>query len=248
MNLFTTSIACFATFLAGVVDAISGGGGVITLPALILLGLPADLSLATSKLVNSSGTALATWNFIRKGNYSFFVIKYNLLFTCVGAALGALCISYLDLENLKPVVSFLIILIALYFFFKPEIGIEDSQVKPSFYLILFSIFCTFCIGFYDGVFGPGTGAFLSFMFIKTYKQSFLLANSNTKILNLSSNLVALSVFIYYDKVIWEIGIPMACSNMIGGYVGSNIAIKKGSKWVRWIFIIMAVAVAIKQIL
>jgi len=239
-------LSSIIAFIAGVVDAIAGGGGVIVLPTLLFLGLPVDMALGTSKLISSSGTLLAATNFIRKKKFSSFVIRYNVTCTALGAGVGALCISFLDTEIIKPFISILIISIALYFFFRPKIGLVSKHEKPSNIKILFSAIGALAIGFYDGIFGPGTGAFLSFMFIKLLGQDFVLANGNTKVLNLVSNLVALSIFIFYGKIAWEIGIPMACAGMIGGLVGSNIAIKKGSSWVRWIFILMATIVGIRQ--
>lgn len=247
MNILIISLACLASLIAGIVDAIAGGGGIITLPTLILLGLPVDFALGTSKLISTSGTSLATSNFIKQKNYSKFVIKYNLLFTCIGAATGAFCASYVKEDILKPIVSFLIISMAIYLFFKPELGTSDREIKNQKLNFRLSLIGAFAIGFYDGIFGPGTGAFLTFMFVKLLGQNFVLANGNTKVLNLTSNVVALLIFIINRKIIWAIGIPMAFANMLGGYFGSHIAMKKGSKWVRWIFIIMAILVGAKQL-
>lgn len=235
------------SFIAGLVDAIAGGGGVITLPTLLFLGLPVDIALGTSKLISSSGTTLAATNFIKRGKFSTFVIKYNVICTALGASLGALCVSYLVTDRIKPFISFLIICIALYFYFKPKLGLITKDIRPSKIKIFCSAIGAGALGFYDGIFGPGTGAFLSFMFIRLLGQDFVLANGNTKILNLTSNLVALCIFILHGKIAWEIGIPMALANMLGGLVGSNIAIKKGSSWVRWIFIVMALMVGIRQL-
>ncbi|HMO18591.1 MAG TPA: TSUP family transporter [Oligoflexia bacterium] len=241
-------IACIGSFVAGVVDAIAGGGGVITMPVLIFLGYPVDMVLGTNKLISTSGTSFAATNFIRKNHYSDFVLKYNLIFTCIGAAIGASCASLVVEEVLKPIVSVLIIGIALYLFFKPDIGIQDKKLIYSRYRISATFAASFGIGFYDGIFGPGTGAFLTFMFLKVLGQNFLLANGNTKILNLASNVVSLAIFVYYQKIIWAIGIPMAFCNMLGGIIGSQIAIKRGTKWIRWIFIFMASLVGIRQLL
>lgn len=248
ISLLTITIACIASFIAGVVDAIAGGGGVITMPTLMFLGYPVDQVIGTNKLISTSGTAFATKNFIKHKHFSDFVVKYNLIFTCIGAVLGASCASFVVEEVLRPIVSVLVIGIALYLFFKPEIGISDQKPNYSRSRIWASIIGAFGIGFYDGIFGPGTGSFLTFMFLKVLGQNFLLANGNTKILNLTSNVVALLIFIYNKKIIWAIGVPMAIANMFGGYIGSQIAINCGTKWIRWIFIVMAILVGLKQFL
>lgn len=247
MSLITIVLVSIAAFIAGIVDAIAGGGGVINLPTLMFLGLPVDLVLGTNKLVGTSGTIFASANFISKKKYSDFVVKYHLICTCIGAGLGALCASFVSPQILKPVVSVSVIGIALYLFFKPELGVQNKEKDNSNFKIAITVFGAFALGFYDGIFGPGTGAFLTFMFIKVLGQDFVLAAGNTKILNLASNVVALLIFLINRKVLWTIGIPMAIANMAGGYLGAHIAINKGAKWVRWIFIIMAVVVGIKQL-
>jgi uncharacterized membrane protein YfcA len=242
-----TILSCLGAFVAGFVDAIAGGGGVITLPILFLLGLPVDLALGTNKLISSSGTLLSSLNYIRQKKYSDFVVKYNLVLTCLGAALGAFSISLVNPVFLKPLVSVLVISIALYLFFKPKYGTQKQVAIYTRSRINLSILAAFLLGFYDGIFGPGTGAFLTFMFLRLFKQEFLLATGNTKILNLASNIVALTIFVVLQKIDWTIGIPMAIANMLGGYFGSQLAIKRGSSWIRWIFIVMAIVVGIRQL-
>jgi uncharacterized membrane protein YfcA len=247
MSTFIIVLASIGAFVAGVVDAIAGGGGVINLPILMSFGFPVDFTLGTSKLISTSGTLFASANFIRNKKYSQYVVRYHLICTCVGAALGAFCASYIVPEVLKPIVSVLIIAIALYLFFKPKLGVNQQPIVVSRIRNILSIVAVFAIGFYDGIFGPGTGAFLTFMFIKLLGQDFLLAVGNTKILNLASNAVALCIFVFNKKIIWSIGIPMALANMAGGYLGAQIAMRQGAQWVRWIFIVMACVVGVKQL-
>lgn len=236
------------SFIAGFVDAIAGGGGVITVPALLILGLPIDQVLGTSKLISTCGTMVAARNFISSKQYSTFVLRTALYYTAVGALIGSLTVALIDPAFLKPFISVLIITIAVYFFLKPQLGIaetiEQLDSKKKFFILCAAL----GIGFYDGFFGPGTGAFLMFVFVRLAHQDFLRATGNTKILNLTSNVVALIVFILAGKVIWSIGLPMAFANMIGGYFGARYAMQKGASMVRWIFIVMAVIVSAKQLL
>ena len=249
MSLLVILLVSVGGFIAGAVDAIAGGGGVINLPILMFTGLPIDLVLGTNKLAGTGGTVLATTKFVRQKRYSNFVFRYNLIFTAIGAGLGALCASYVSADILKSIVSISVIGIAFYFFFKPELGVHSTgPVNPTRFKIILSVVGAFILGFYDGIFGPGTGAFLMFMFIRLLEQDFVLAGGNTKILNLTSNVVALSIFLFNKKIVWSIGIPLALANMVGGYVGAHIAINRGASWVRWIFIVMALVVGIKQIL
>jgi len=248
MSLLIIILVSIGGFVAGAVDAIAGGGGVINLPILMFLGLPIDLVLGTNKLAGTSGTVLATAKFVRNKRYSNFVFRYNLIFTAIGAGLGALSASYVSADILKPIVSISVIGIAIYFFFKPELGVSNTGPANLTKLKLtLSVLGAFILGFYDGIFGPGTGAFLMFMFIRFLGQDFVLAGGNTKILNLTSNIVALSIFIFNKKIVWTVGIPLALANMVGGYVGAHIAINRGSSWVRWIFIVMAIVVGVKQL-
>lgn len=242
------AIAVTFSFIAGFVDAIAGGGGVITVPALLFLGLPIDLVLGTSKLISTSGTVVAARKFIIGKQYSPFVLRVALCFTAVGAFVGALTISLFDPAFLKPFISILIVAIAVYFFFKPQLGIsivhEPLDKRRKFFILCSAL----CLGFYDGFFGPGTGTFLMFVFVRFAHQDFLCATGNTKILNLTSNFVSLVVFILAGKIVWHIGVPMAIASMLGGYMGARYAMKKGASLVRWIFIIMAVMVGCKQLL
>ena len=230
------------------VDAIAGGGGVINLPTLMFLGLPIELVLGTNKLAGTSGTIFAASKFIREKKYSGFVIKYGIIANAIGAAIGSYSISLISPELLKPVISFLVISIALYFFFKPELGVQNTNPVYTKAKIVISVIGAFLFGFYDGIFGPGTGAFLMFMFIRIIGQDFILSAGNTKVLNLTSNVVSLSIFIFQGNVLWSVGLPMAITGMLGGYLGAKLAIKKGASWVRWIFIVMAVLVGGKLVL
>jgi uncharacterized membrane protein YfcA len=243
IELTSVLIACSAAFIAAVVDAIAGGGGVIVFPTLMFLGLPVELILGTNKFVSTCGTAVATRRYIKTKNYSPFVIRYGIVCTAIGAVLGSYCASLLPSDWLKPLVSTLIILIALYFFFRPQLGVVEREARQGSRYMMITLVAGTAIGFYDGIFGPGTGAFLIFVFIKVMHHNFVLAAGNTKILNLTSNIAALAVFAAQGQVDWRLGIPMALVGMCGGHVGAHIAISQGASWIRWIFIVMAFAVA-----
>lgn len=218
------------------------------MPTLMFIGLPIDLVLGTNKLAGTSGTIFAASKFIKSRKYSDFVLKFGIAANAIGAAIGSYSISLISAELLKPVISFLVIGIAIYFFFKPKLGVQTVEPVYTKVKIAISIIAAFSLGFYDGIFGPGTGAFLMFIFIRVIGQDFILAAGNTKVLNLTSNIVALSIFIFQKKVLWSLGLPMAVAGMLGGHLGAKLAISKGASWVRWIFIVMALLVGAKLVL
>ncbi|MEW6713234.1 MAG: TSUP family transporter, partial [Candidatus Riflebacteria bacterium] len=233
-------ILVIASLLAGFVDAVAGGGGVITFPAFILCGLPISEIVGTNKLVSVSGTSVAAMTFINRGMAQREVVFPALLFTGIGAVSGAAIVLKLPNEFLKPWVSVLVIFVAIYCYFRPELGADHnySGLDATGHFSLW--FAALALGFYDGFFGPGTGIILTFFFIRFLGCDYLRAGANTKILNWTSNIVSLVFFLTYGTVRFEIGIPMIFANVAGGYLGARTAIAKGSRFIKWIYLSMAV--------
>ena len=240
-------VLSFAALIAGFVDAVAGGGGVITFPTFMFLGLPVSQIVGTNKLVSTAGTSVAAYTFLRKGHVQKEVVNVAWPFTFVGALLGATIVLILPNDFLKPFVSFLVISVALYCYFRPALGIAHSYERLSKKSRLITQIAAFFLGFYDGFFGPGTGIFLTFFFIGILRCDFLRATANTKVLNWISNIVPLIYFLTQGNIRFDLGIPMLVANIIGGYVGAHTAISKGSKFIKWIYIIMAVLTAGKLI-
>lgn len=228
-----------AALVAGFVDAVAGGGGIITFPAFLLLGIPVPQIVGTNKLVSTAGTTMAAMTFVRKGLAQKEVLFTALPFTIIGAIIGATTVLIIPNDFLKPCVSILVIIVALYCYFRPSLGIENTYSGLSQRTRLLTQGAALGIGFYDGFFGPGTGIFLTFFFIKALGCDFLRATANTKVINWTSNVIPLVYFLTQGNVRFDIGIPMLLANSAGGYLGAHSAISKGSKFVKWIYLIMA---------
>jgi len=239
-------LASFAAFLAGFVDAIAGGGGVITFPTLLMLGLPVNLIVGTNKLVSSCGTLMASYTFWKKGAITKELLSFALPFTCLFALIGACKVLNVPNEFLKPVASILVFCLALYLCFRPNLGQTSTYTGLTRELkVILALGCGL-LGFYDGFFGPGTGMFLSYLMVRFMGLDFTRATGNTKILNLASNLVPLGYFLTQGNILYQYGIPMAAANIAGGYIGANSAIKGGAKLIRKISIVMATTLALKM--
>ncbi|MFN8390305.1 MAG: TSUP family transporter [Bdellovibrionota bacterium] len=248
MTLTVTFICCLGGLLAGFVDAIAGGGGIIVLPMLLLTDIPPTLVLGTNKLIGTTGTVMAVWSFVRGGKVNREMVTIAAPFTAVGACLGVFSVALVPPSLIKPAAMALTVVLAVYFFVRPQLGLLGTftELTPKLRLVL--IVGAFLLGFYDGVFGPGTGAFLTFLFVRLLGLDFVSAAANTKVLNLTSNIVALSLFIARDGVLYSVGLPMAAACMAGGYFGAHFAMRKGAGIVRWLFLVMAVALVIKMLL
>ncbi|MBW2682106.1 MAG: TSUP family transporter [Deltaproteobacteria bacterium] len=221
-------------FVSGLVDSIAGGGGLIALPALLFIGLPPQMALGTNKLQGSFGTFTAAWNYIKKGPATLREAVPGIFFTLLGATSGTLLIQSLDSALIKPLIPVLLLLVFIYTLFSGHLGKEDRAPKmnKNIFYALFGI----CLGFYDGFFGPGTGSFwtVAFMFFAGFNMT--KATGYTKIMNFTSNIVALFWFILGGNVVYSIGLTMAAGQVVGARIGSNLAIKNGTGFIRPIFL------------
>ncbi|MBN8550242.1 MAG: TSUP family transporter [Deltaproteobacteria bacterium] len=237
-----------AAFVAGFVDAVAGGGGVVTFPVFLFLNLPVSQIVGTNKFVSTAGTLIATLTFFKKGKISPEILRLALPFSVAGALLGAVTVLLLPNEFLKPVVSVLIIGVALYCYIRPNLGAQHSYTGLTPRSSRLVCAAAFALAAYDGFFGPGTGIFLTFFFINVLKFDFVRAAGNTKALNLISNVVPLLYFLTQGTVRFDLAIPMALANIVGGYCGAHAAIRKGNSFVKWIYVTMALLTAGKLIL
>ncbi len=244
MEIFLLSVAAF---LSGFVDAVAGGGGVIIFPTFLLLGIPVSEIIATSKLVSTAGTTVVAGTFIKKGLPQKEILVLAIPFTIIGALTGAASVLAIPNDFLKPLVSILIIGVAIYCYLRPSLGIEHTFSGLTRSTKMLTILAAFLLGFYDGFFGPGTGIFLAFFFVKILGCDFLRATANTKVLNWVSNVVPLIYFLIYGNIRFDIGVPMLLANIVGGYVGAHAAIAKGSKFIKWIYLTMAILTGLKLV-
>lgn len=220
--------------VAGFVDSIAGGGGLITLPVLLSLGMPPQVALGTNKLQATFGSGSAAWHYGRAGLIDFRACRLGIVFTLFGSTLGTLLVSRLPPDALKQTIPWLLLGIALYFLFQPKLGDTDvhGRITPDWFHFIFGL----GIGFYDGFFGPGTGSFLVLAFVAAFGFSFLHASAAAKIVNWGTNLAAIAYFLPRGHVIPSLVLPMAACNLAGGLLGSRLAISRGSGFVRLLFL------------
>lgn len=236
----------FVAILAGWVDSIGGGGGLITLPALLWAGVPPLQTLATNKLQGTFGTLTSTINYTRKGLIDPKKHWLSVVCAFVGSALGTLLVQQVSSDFLAKLIPVLMIAFALYFMFSPKMSNDDRQQRIS--IPLFAITAGFGIGFYDGFFGPGTGTFYTIALITLLGMGLPRATGHTKLLNLTANAAALLFFAFEGHVIWVLGLLMAVGQIIGSYLGSNMAVKHGMRLIRPVLVVVSLAMSVKILL
>ncbi len=225
-----------AAALAGFIDSIAGGGGLIGIPVLLLSGLPPINALATNKVQGMAGSFTASMTMIKKGVVDFRKIWFAALMSFIGATLGTICVHYIDVSVLDILVPIVLIMIGLYFLLVPNIG--DVEKKPRMQEKVFNTTVVPGIGFYDGIFGPGTGSFFSLSNIALRGQQIITATGNAKVFNFASNIAAVVVFVVSGKVVWLVGGVMIIGQILGAYLGSLMVIKNGSKLIRPLVVVM----------
>lgn len=233
----------FVACAAGFIDAIAGGGGLITLPALLAAGVPPTQALGTNKLQSSFGSFSASLYFIRKGHVSLKEMLVPIVCTFIGAASGAELVQHIDSSILTTLIPGLLVAISLYFLLAPQTRPESTRKPMS--MNVFALVIGTSVGFYDGFFGPGTGSIFAICFVLLGQFTLVEATARTKILNFTSNIAALTFFLIAGLPIWEIGLVMAAGQFIGGRLGATVVISKGTKWIRPLVIVMSMLMAMK---
>lgn len=242
-ELSTLLLLALSGLCAGFIDAIAGGGGLITLPALLAAGLPPAQALGTNKLQSSFGSFSATWYFARRGYIDFSSIKLTVVLTFIGSALGTILVQQIDASALSRVLPFLLMGFALYFLLSPRVGEKDSQRRLGIHAFAGTI--GLGVGFYDGFFGPGTGSFFAIAFVALAGFNIAKATAHSKLLNFTSNLASLLFFALGGKLVWSVGLCMALGQFIGARLGSRMVIKQGGKIIRPLIVIMSLAISTK---
>ncbi|MFC0309210.1 TSUP family transporter [Gallibacterium trehalosifermentans] len=230
--------------LAGFIDAIAGGGGLITIPALLAVGLPPAAALATNKLQASGGSFSASLYFVRQKAVHLRQIWKMILGTFIGAMIGTIAVQSIDAGVVKSLLPILVLIVGLYFLFSPKIGDQDRQQRLSF--VAFAITAAFPIGFYDGFFGPGTGSFLCVAFVTLLGFNLAKATAHAKILNFTSNFTSLIFFILGGEVYWILGLVMMLGGFIGARLGAKMVLTKGQKLIRPMVVVMAFIMTAKM--
>ena len=227
--------------VAGCVDAIAGGGGLLSIPALLWAGLTPVETLATNKAQAVFGSGMATLQFIRKGLLEPRGAVAAVLFTFVGAALGALLVQRIDSAFLERLIPLLLIAFALYFWLSPRVSDLDSHRRID--ATLFAPVVGLGVGFYDGFFGPGTGTFFAMSYVALLGYNLRRATAHSKALNFTSNLAALLLFLQGGHILWSIALPMALAQMAGAWIGSHLVLRHGAALVRPLLVTVSLAIS-----
>lgn len=238
-------IACF---IAAFIDAVAGGGGLITVPAYLASGLPAHIALGTNKVSSSIGTVASSWKFATSGKVNWKMVTKMMPFSFIGALLGVKTVILIDSKYLYPIAIVLLLLVLIYTLVNKKMGEENNFHGLDKDNLRIGKIMALVMGFYDGFFGPGTGSFIIFALIKIFKLDFTNASGNAKILNLTSNLASMFLFIYLGKVNFFYSIPIGIIMIFGATLGAKTAVTKGTAFIKPMFLVVTTVVLIKMIL
>ncbi len=228
------TILFIAALFAGLIDSIAGGGGLIALPALLSVGVPPQVALGTNKFQSMFGVFTAARHYRHSGLVRFREEKFGFIMTFIGAGIGAVVVQQVDPKILGYIIPIFLLFIALYTIFTPSLGKHQTASKISketFFIIFGSV-----LGFYDGFFGPGVGAFWAMAFMSLLGYEIRKATAHTKVMNLSSNIISVIVFSIGGSVMLLYGIIMAAGQIIGARIGASLAVKKGITIIRPLYI------------
>ena len=228
-------------FFASLIDSIAGGGGLLTTPSMLLVGIQPLNVLATNKFQSCFGTFTSTYNYFKNGLLVDEKRKFFFVLSFLGSGLGTLLVSRISNETLESIIPILLIGAAIFFITNkgPKNANANSKLLIVFNLIVFGI------GFYDGFFGPGTGSFFVLSFVIIKSVNIMQATAVTKLLNFASNFAAFIVFAIQGYVIWSLGLTMAVAQIAGAYTGSKFAIKNGEKLVRPVLVVVSILLSIR---
>jgi hypothetical protein len=246
-SLWTFVLLALAGLLAGWVDAVVGGGGLIQLPALVV-GLPGAAPvqiLATNKLGSVCGTTVSSLTYYRRVRPDPRTFGPLMLLAFAGSLGGALVASQIPKEAFDPIVLVVLVLVGGYVLLKPSIGEITMLRFAGHQHLLAAMIAGAVIGFYDGALGPGTGSFFVFTLVGLLGYNFLEASAKARMANWATNVAALCVFVPQGAVLWKIGLVMGACNLLGGYVGARTAVAKGAGFVRIVFVVVVGAFIVK---
>jgi len=226
--------------VAGLLDTLAGGGGLVTIPALIVCGVPPLAALGTNKLQGSVGTATATLLLIRKKKISFQENKPLMISAFVGSVLGTVAVQFIDTKILSFVIPAVLLLIAVYFLVAPKAKAQARVSDRNYRLKLVP-----SIGFYDGMFGPGTGSFFALAGVSCRGLDLIAATASAKPLNFATNLASLIVFLFAGQVVWVVGILMMVGQVFGAWVGAHVLFKINPSYLRAVVVTMCLGMLVK---
>ncbi|MFS0558066.1 sulfite exporter TauE/SafE family protein [Brevibacillus sp. 179-C9.3 HS] len=247
MDLSTIVLLAVFGFVAAFIDSTVGGGGLISLPALLGLGMPPYLALGTNKLAGTISSATSSYTFIKSGKFDKKLMLILFPVSLIGAYFGAKTVLFVPQEFLKILVVIMMALIFVYTLFNKRFGQDSNYKGLTKFTLGIGIPFTFLIGFYDGFFGPGTGSFFVFLMVLLFGYDFVIAAGNGRILNLASNISALFVFTMEGKVVFMTGLIMGIAMLLGANLGAKMAIKTGVRYVRPLFLVVSITLIVKMV-
>lgn len=237
-------LLCFFAFLAGLIDGMVGGGGLIQLPALLLLlpnGTPVPTALGTGKVASLAGTAASLQRYL--SGAGAVPMRWRTVAVAAVAAgcfalLGAQAVSKFDKNLVRPLVLAMLVLMAVYTFWRKDFGSLHAPRLHGRRELLTGVALGAGLGFYDGFFGPGTGSLLLFAFVGLFGYDFLSASASAKVVNVATNVAGLAYFMWAGQVLYQIALPMAACNMLGSALGARLALRRGTGFVRVLFLVV----------
>ena len=227
-----------AAFAAGFVDSIAGGGGLITVPVLLSLGLPTPLALGTNKLQATFGSGSATWHYARAGLVNGRECARGFALTVVGSIAGTLLVSYLNDALLRRLIPALLLVVAATMILRPRLG--ETDLHPRMKVLPFELVFGLLLGFYDGFFGPGTGTFWTMAFMLGLGLNLKRATAHTKVMNFASNAASLAVFLVRGQALFLPGLVMGAAQLLGARLGAQMVVRRGTQFIRPIFLTVVV--------
>lgn len=238
MELEVIIFVCFFVFLAGLIDSIAGGGGLISLPAYIASGLPVHMALGCNKFSSAFGTIISSLRFWKNKKVHPQTVMISIVCALAGSAAGARTVLYVNDYIFRIILLIAIPIVAVFVTLKKDFGAENDveSLKPRKVMILSAVI-GLGIGFYDGFMGPGTGTFLIFSYTLLLRFDLVTASGNAKLVNLASNLGALVMFLIHGQVYFALAMPAAFFGIAGNFIGSGLALKKGSRIIKPVFLI-----------
>jgi uncharacterized membrane protein YfcA len=240
-------LLCLAAFVAGFVDAIVGGGGLIQTPAALVLlrAHPVATAIGSLKIPSFSGTFFAARQYIKKVDLNYRLLPIMCILAFFASFGGSQLLTVVSNSFMKPVLLAVLTGVAIYTFMKKDFGQHQEKDHSPQKELWFAIGLSAVIGFYDGFIGPGAGSFLILAFISLLGFDFLHASAHAKLVNLSTNLGSIILFTLKGKIIWLIALPMAVCNAAGGMIGAKMAIAKGNKFIRILFLVIVIGTLLR---
>ena len=244
LSLVTLLVLFCVALIAGFINAIAGGGGLLSIPILMWAGLPPTVVLATNKLQACGGSFFASWYFVRKGVVKLDEIKLPFACAFLGSIIGTIVVQKVDATLLTSTLPFLILAIGGYFLFSKDIVAEQARqqvLSPT----IFAFTIALLLGFYDGFFGPGTGSFLTLAFVALGGFNLIKATAHAKVLNFASNIAALISFAITGQVLWMVGLVMLIGQALGATLGSKMVLTHGAKFIRPLMVTVSIAMSVR---